>query len=182
MPSKIDIKKFTQGLSDLTDFEVEFMLALCGVDPPGKPRSPKEAYLALRPDVKKISAQHYAPKVLARIRAKGALPEFFEQRNLGINKAIDLLLECTRAETVKVIRHGGGAWDYVCIPDYRTRLRTARLLLEIGGVIGPEAAVNVNIDNRKTFSQAIAEHEEEEDRKRLAPPIDIKDAEFENEA
>jgi len=177
-----DIQKFTQGLSELTDFEMQFLLALCGVDPPGKPLNPKEAYLLLRPHVKKITAQNYAGKVLARIRAKGALPEFFEYRNLGINRAAEILHECTKAENVRIIRYGGGAWDYVRAPDYRTRLRAARMLLELNGAIGSEAIVNINVDARKTFSQAVAEHQEMEDQKRLALSTDVKDAEFEDES
>lgn len=175
------MQKFVQGLADLTETEYRFLLSFCGIDPPGGPRDAQRAYLAIRPNVKTISAQVYGRQLLKRIREKGALPELFELRHLGINRAVDLLDECARAENVKVIRHRNGVWDYVYAPDYRTRLRAARMLLEIHGMVGPEAQVNINIDNRKTFAQAVAEQAETEERKRLSVSegqSDVDDANF----
>jgi len=173
-------KQFARGLNDLSDFEMRFLLAYCGIDPPGKPRTTKEAYLICRPGVKTMSAQSWGRHVLARIRQKGALSEFFEQRNLGINRAIDLLQECSRAELVKIIQRAGGAWDYAHMPDFRTRLRAARMLLEVHGVVGPEALVNINVDARPTWGQQVAEQAEAEEQKRLAAgkEREATDAEF----
>lgn len=176
-----DMQKFVQGLNDLTETEFKFLLSYCGIDPPGGPRDAQRAYLAIRPNVKTLSAQVYGRHLLKRIREKGALPELFELRHLGLNRAVDLLEQCAHAETVKVIRHRNGVWDYVYAPDYRTRLRAARLLLEIHGMVGPEAQVNINIDNRKTFAQAIAEQAEAEERNRLTLTgghTDAEDAHF----
>ncbi|MBU1921105.1 hypothetical protein KKG66_09675, partial [bacterium] len=121
---RLEMQKYMQGINDLTETEYKFLLAYCGIDPPGSgPRDAQRAYLAIRPNVKALSAQVSGRLMLKRIREKGALPELFELRNLGLNRAVDLLGECAQAETVKIIRHRNGAWDYVYAPDYRTRFR-----------------------------------------------------------
>ncbi len=150
----------------LTEDEIKFFLAYVGLEPPSSaPRTPGDAYRAISPHVK---SRHWANRagaaMLARIRAKGALPLLLEYRNLGVNRAITLLTECTKAETIKIVRHGSGVWDYLAMPDYRTRLRAARMLLEVHGMIGPEAQVNVNIDNRLTFGEAVAAQAQERER------------------
>lgn len=152
-----DLQHITHELPQLSELEIRFFLAYVGLEPASTvPRSPADAYQIIKPDVKRWWAHRAGAATLARIRSKGAIPLLLEYRNLGINRALDLLDECARAETVKVIRHGGGVWDYLALPDHRIRLRAARLLLEVHGVLGPEAQVNISVDNRQTFADAIA--------------------------
>ncbi|MCL4305083.1 hypothetical protein KJZ99_04165 [bacterium] len=147
-----------QQLPELSDTEVKFLLAYCGVSPKHRgPRTAAQAYLCLNPNAPPVSAHVSGKTILSRLKAKGLLTLILEIQGAGIAIATEALKQGLKAETIKRIEYPGGIWDYAAAPDHRTRRDCARVLLELHNVIGPEGVAGGGDAFRMTFAEAIAQ-------------------------
>jgi hypothetical protein len=160
-----EIEALGEKLPNLTEFELQFLLAYIGAHPKSPhPISPHKAYLAVRPHVKLTTAHTNARDVLRRIQRKGGLSLILDHMGLTMAKAVEVLRDCTQAETIRVVHLPDGAWDYAFTPDHCTRLRAARTILELHGAFQPGENHD---DARLTFADAVLLLTEQEERRQL---------------
>lgn len=151
-----------QQLPELSDQEVKFLLAYCGIEPKARgPRSAAQAYMALNPNAAPVSAHVSGKQILARLKAKGLLTLILEMQGASISHATAVLLQGLKAESIKRIEYPGGIWDYAAAPDHRTRRDFARILLELHNVLSPEGVAAGGDAFRMTFAEAIAQQREQ---------------------
>lgn len=170
-----EIEAIGEKLPNLTEFELQFLLAYIGAEPKAPhPIAPHKAYLIVRPHVKLTTAHTNARDVLRRIQRKGGLSLILDHMGLTVARAVEVLRDSARAETIRKVYLPGGAWDYAASPDHRTRLRAARMILELQGAFLPGEGQD---DGRLTFADAVLLLTEQEQRRQLMGKQSDDDAE-----